>query len=408
MHSQFSALGEGSRWRIVELLAEQPRSVGVLADLAGLRQPQATKHLQALERAGIAEVKRVGQRRIYALRTDTLGEMSARLARITDQASANRRAFDEYTLSVDAELLAVDSDRWADGREYVFRRHLEAPRERVWRFVTEPSLMAEWLSPRDLQLAHLEFAPDVGASLQQVYADADISQGGQVVSRAFGEMHSVSRYQSLEFEVSLCLTERSRSLGSTHGCSAVTTRRSSSRSASGSLTSPCRLQNSSQASRSAGLSASIDSPTRSSRPHAGPLTPKGTEIMTTYLHAVVSLDGFIADEHDGVGHLHDWYVDGDYPVVGADSEDAGFVRTSAKSAEYVRGIWTDLKVIVMGRRQFDLTNGWDGNPPAEYVVVVSHRPKPEGWHPEASYHFTSSVQTGSRARRNSPVQEGSQ
>jgi dihydrofolate reductase len=25
------------------------------------------------------------------------------------------------------------------------------------------------------------------------------------------------------------------------------------------------------------------------------------------------------------------------------------------------------------------------------VVVVSHRPKPEGWHPEASYHFVDDV-----------------
>jgi dihydrofolate reductase len=25
------------------------------------------------------------------------------------------------------------------------------------------------------------------------------------------------------------------------------------------------------------------------------------------------------------------------------------------------------------------------------VVVVSHRPKPEGWHPEASYHFVQDV-----------------
>jgi dihydrofolate reductase len=42
----------------------------------------------------------------------------------------------------------------------------------------------------------------------------------------------------------------------------------------------------------------------------------------------------------------------------------------------------------MGRNLFDLVNGWEGKPPAgDHVVVVSHRPKPKGWHPEASYHF---------------------
>ena len=34
----------------------------------------------------------------------------------------------------------------------------------------------------------------------------------------------------------------------------------------------------------------------------------------------------------------------------------------------------------------------EGRPPTgDHVVVVSHRPKPEGWHPEASYHFVDSV-----------------
>lgn len=46
----------------------------------------------------------------------------------------------------------------------------------------------------------------------------------------------------------------------------------------------------------------------------------------------------------------------------------------------------------MGRHLFDLVNGWEGHPPAgEHVVVVSRRPKPEGWHPEASYHFVGDV-----------------
>jgi dihydrofolate reductase len=46
----------------------------------------------------------------------------------------------------------------------------------------------------------------------------------------------------------------------------------------------------------------------------------------------------------------------------------------------------------MGRRLFDLTNGWEGKPPAgEHVVVVTHRPKPDGWHPEAKYQFVDDV-----------------
>jgi dihydrofolate reductase len=51
-----------------------------------------------------------------------------------------------------------------------------------------------------------------------------------------------------------------------------------------------------------------------------------------------------------------------------------------------------IGTFVMGRRLFDLVDGWEGEPPAgDHVVVVSHRPKPEGWHPEASYHFVDGV-----------------
>jgi dihydrofolate reductase len=111
--------------------------------------------------------------------------------------------------------------------------------------------------------------------------------------------------------------------------------------------------------------------------------------MSTSMHAVSSLDGYIADHHDGVGHLHDWYFNGEFPIL----DDDGTIRISAASIDYVRKIWATQKVLIIGRHQFDLTNGWDGHPPASnHVVVVSHRPKPEGWHPEASYHFVTSIE----------------
>ena|SRR5215813_8520338 len=118
---------------------------------------------------------------------------------------------------------------------------------------------------------------------------------------------------------------------------------------------------------------------------------------TTYLRAVASLDGYIADERDDVGPLHDWYFSGGHLLVDEDRADghgAPF-RVSAASAGYVRGMWSRQKVLVIGRHQFDLTNGWEGRPPAgDHVVVVSHRLQPTGWHPEASYHFATSVEEG--------------
>ena len=121
-------------------------------------------------------------------------------------------------------------------------------------------------------------------------------------------------------------------------------------------------------------------------------------MSTVVMHSVVSVDGFIADEKDDVGPLHEWYFSGDTPITESDEQrydhsGAGSrFGVSAASAPYVRAIWDRIGVIVMGRRLFDLVNGWEGDPPAgDHVVVVSHRPKPEGWHPEASYHFVGDV-----------------
>jgi dihydrofolate reductase len=116
------------------------------------------------------------------------------------------------------------------------------------------------------------------------------------------------------------------------------------------------------------------------------------------MHNVVSVDGFIADKNDDVGPLHDWYFSGDTPITDSgdqqyDHSGAGSpFRVSRASAGYVRTMWDSIGTIVMGRRLFDLVNGWEGHPPTgEHVVVVSHRPKPDGWHPEASYHFVDDV-----------------
>ena len=70
----------------------------------------------------------------------------------------------------------------------------------------------------------------------------------------------------------------------------------------------------------------------------------------------------------------------------------GPFKVSSASVGYVRSMWERIGTTVMGRRLFDQTNGWEGKPPAgEHIVVVSHRPKPPGWHPEASCVFAGDV-----------------
>src|SRR5688500_15472319 len=109
-------------------------------------------------------------------------------------------------------------------------------------------------------------------------------------------------------------------------------------------------------------------------------------MSTVVMHNVVSVDGFIADEKDQVGPLFDWYSNGDTELV------EGGPKVSRASAEYLKPMLAAIGTLVVGRHVFDMTNGWEGTPPAgEHMVVVSHRPRPDGWHPEAPYHFVDDV-----------------
>jgi dihydrofolate reductase len=120
----------------------------------------------------------------------------------------------------------------------------------------------------------------------------------------------------------------------------------------------------------------------------------GEAMGNVVMHNVVSVDGFIADENDGIGPLFDWYFNGDHPLTPGEMADPtpGGLSVSKASFDYIRPTWDGIGCMVIGRRLFDMTNGWEGKPPAgQHVVVVSHRPKPDGWHPEASYHFVDDV-----------------
>ena len=107
------------------------------------------------------------------------------------------------------------------------------------------------------------------------------------------------------------------------------------------------------------------------------------------MSASVSVDGFIAAENDDPGPIFEWLVSGDVPL-----DDGGVLKVSQASFDYIRPYWDEIGVTIAGRHVFDLTNGWDGKPPAgiDHVVIVTHRPAPEGWDPEAPFHFVDGVE----------------
>ncbi|GAA1192745.1 dihydrofolate reductase family protein [Prauserella alba] len=108
------------------------------------------------------------------------------------------------------------------------------------------------------------------------------------------------------------------------------------------------------------------------------------------MYNVVSVDGFVADTRDQPGPLFDWYVNGDLPL-----DESGQLTVSQASHDYIRPFWDAVGASIFGRHVFDMTGGWGGKPPGEvdHAVIVTHRPAPEGWDPEAPFHFVHGIET---------------
>ncbi len=104
----------------------------------------------------------------------------------------------------------------------------------------------------------------------------------------------------------------------------------------------------------------------------------------------MSLDGFIAGPNDGperpLGEegerLFAWYSAGDteYGLPGTEM----VFNVSSQSAELLRQAHARMGAFVTGRRTFDITNGWGGNPPLGVPSFVVTHTVPQDWVYEGS------------------------
>jgi dihydrofolate reductase len=97
-----------------------------------------------------------------------------------------------------------------------------------------------------------------------------------------------------------------------------------------------------------------------------------------YTGASMSLDGYIAGPAEsGFEHLFKWYGNGDVELPTTHPEMT--FRLTPVSAEHFRNVIDMTGALVVGRRLFDLTDGWGGNHPIGKPVVVVTHSVPEGW-----------------------------
>lgn len=70
-------IAEPTRRRILDAVRDGERSVNELVDAVGMHQPGVSRHLKVLRDAGLVEVRRDAQRRLYRLRPEPLQELDA-------------------------------------------------------------------------------------------------------------------------------------------------------------------------------------------------------------------------------------------------------------------------------------------------------------------------------------------
>jgi DNA-binding transcriptional ArsR family regulator len=78
--STWAVLVDPQRRALLDELRGGARSVGQLVEALGCSQPTASKHLRVLRTAGLVDVRKDAQRRIYALRPAPIAEIDAWLA----------------------------------------------------------------------------------------------------------------------------------------------------------------------------------------------------------------------------------------------------------------------------------------------------------------------------------------
>jgi DNA-binding transcriptional ArsR family regulator len=76
------ALAEPNRQAILRLVRDRPLSVGEIVEHFDISQQAVSQHLQVLAEAGLVDVQRAGQRRLYVVNPDGLEVLERFLAEL--------------------------------------------------------------------------------------------------------------------------------------------------------------------------------------------------------------------------------------------------------------------------------------------------------------------------------------
>jgi uncharacterized protein YndB with AHSA1/START domain len=145
----FYALAEPTRRKIIEMLIRNSQlSATEIYDHFPVSRPAISQHLQVLRQANLVQVEKRAQQRIYRV---------------------NPQAMREVELWAGRNNLIVEREK----RSYTMSRVFNAPRERVWKVVTDPKLIPRWWGPRDHTTIVDKMQVRVGGVWRYIQKDPD-------------------------------------------------------------------------------------------------------------------------------------------------------------------------------------------------------------------------------------------
>jgi dihydrofolate reductase len=102
----------------------------------------------------------------------------------------------------------------------------------------------------------------------------------------------------------------------------------------------------------------------------------------------MSLDGYVADENDGVDEVFDWYFAGDVEVPTPSPTSDFTFHVSPPSAGHLQQLTAEIGAMLTGRRTFERADGWGGRHPWDVPAFVVTHQVPDGWpRPGSTVHF---------------------
>lgn len=92
MNDAFKALADPTRRKILELLSENDRNAGEIADYFNISKPSISHHLSILKNAGLISDERQGQNIVYSLNTTVFEDMVKWFFDFTNKSSSGGKS----------------------------------------------------------------------------------------------------------------------------------------------------------------------------------------------------------------------------------------------------------------------------------------------------------------------------